>query len=504
MTVLSFAACTTGNSLKPPVHPITPDVENAPNLQLVVQKGATAMKLVNEKNWPQAQVALQAVIEDKDFRNLPVDIQFQTLRTAGRAALYHGPPKLAYGYFARVTSMPQADSNDWLGRLKAADKLGDTADSVSTLTVIVQRWPDRSREFDPRYILNAINEAIQLPPGAALPLLQALYDGHWKLKWDIAPSAAWRDLALLLVEKNRFDEARDVASHVTDVYILIAMRADRRFDALVAANPGEFDIEAAADRELQVFQEAAEKTPGSLELESHLIEALISRQRYEAALAASDAVLSDIRSTNYPSKLFQDYDDENPRFLNLRAIALERVGRWNEAVAQLTAASILYEKYGPNVDELINLADLYSSLSRPDDALSTIGRVGTNISVYGSAQMEAVRLDAAMQLGDSKQVERSLQYLRLHRADAAYTYAAALVVANRLDAAADELVRQLRDTGQRQGALLSVQNYALSPGPPRDMEMDARWRSVISKKNVQEAIRTVGRADSYPRLEDPN
>jgi hypothetical protein len=118
--------------------------------------------------------------------------------------------------------------------------------------------------------------------------------------------------------------------------------------------------------------------------------------------------------------------------------------------------------------------------------------------------MEAVRLNAAVQLGDTKQVERSLEYLRLHRADAAYTYAKALVVANRLDPAADELVRQLLDPRLRQGALLSLQNYAPSPGPPRDMEMDARWRSVIAKNNVQEAIRTAGRADSYLRLESPN
>jgi hypothetical protein len=39
-------------------------------------------------------------------------------------------------------------------------------------------------------------------------------------------------------------------------------------------------------------------------------------------------------------------------------------------------------------------------------------------SPFGAMQLEEVRLDAAYQLGDSKQVERSLQYLRLHRRDA--------------------------------------------------------------------------------------
>jgi hypothetical protein len=86
LAVLSFAACTTGNSTKPTTRSNTTDAQTAQNFAAVIQKRVDAMKLVNEKNWPQAQVALQAVIEDKNFRNLPGDIQFQTLRTAGLVA----------------------------------------------------------------------------------------------------------------------------------------------------------------------------------------------------------------------------------------------------------------------------------------------------------------------------------------------------------------------------------------------------------------------------------
>ncbi len=78
----------------------------------VVQKRADAMRLVKEKNWPQAQVALLAVIQDKNFRSLPEDIQYRTLWTAGRVFADHGQLERGYGYLVRVAAMPQATFED--------------------------------------------------------------------------------------------------------------------------------------------------------------------------------------------------------------------------------------------------------------------------------------------------------------------------------------------------------------------------------------------------------
>jgi hypothetical protein len=113
-----------------------------------------------------------------------------------------------------------------------------------------------------------------------------------------------------------------------------------------------------------------------------------------------------------------------------------------------------------------------------------------------------VTLDAAVQLADEKPIERSLQYLHMHRADAPNTYEEALVIANQLHRAARVLVAQLLDTSERQDALLGVQAFAPTPGTPRDMEIDARHRAVMLRPEVQAAIQKVGRVDSY-RLEAP-
>jgi hypothetical protein len=494
--VLSLIACVPGNPTKS-ADPSTSVAADKAASDVASQQLADANQLLADREWPKALSALKSLIDSKSFSQLNEDLRYRVLMISGRTALDHGPPQLAYGYLIRVTSMRQATDSDWYARLRAAGKLEDKAGTIRALTVLVQRWPDRARQLDPDYILHMVRVAEQLRDGSALPLLQSLYEAHWKQKWDIEPSSSWRDLSLGLLEKGQVREANAVAAHVTDPYVLIAMRADRRFDAVVAANPAQFDIVAAADRAVEAFQAASETTPRSLELKWRLIGALLSRQHYEAALAASDSVLSDIRSTNFPERLFEDFADQQSTFLELRATALERLEHWDEAVAQMSAASLLTEKYSGNVDQIINLGALYCALGRPNECLSALGQLTAKTSAFGDMRVEDVRLDAALQIGDMKQVNRSLSYMRAHRADAPRSYEDALLTANRVDGAAAELIRELLDKYERQDALLSVQIFAPTPDTPRDMALEARRRAMIDRPDVQAAIQTVGRVDSY-------
>lgn len=497
LLALGIDACSSDHLTRPTERPTAAPVTAVPELAKNSDPLAAASTLLAQKNWPQALAALESIIDSKTFNGLAPDVQYRALSTAGEVAAYHGSPRLAYEFLARAIAFPQADSGVWLERLRMAGKLGHDADAVGALAVVMKRWPDRGATLNADYVLEIAREAQHLPSDAALALLQALYDAHWKLQSGLEPSSSWRDMALLLLEKDRMAEANDVAGHITDVYVLIAMRADRRFDRVVAAHSAQFDIEAAAEREFQASQAAAERAPTSLEVRLRVIDSLLRLQHYEAALAASDSILSDIRSTNFPDRLFLDYDEERSWFLNLRSDALQRVGRWDDAVAQLSAASLVPEKYGGNVDQLTNLGDLYCTLQRPKDALSAIDSVSAKPSPYGAMQMESVRADAAYQLGDVKQVDRSLHYLRVHRAEAPGAYEAALIAVGQLDRAAHELVAELVNTTERQDALLSIQTFASAPGTPRDIDLAARRRAVIARPEVQAEIGKVGRIESY-------
>jgi hypothetical protein len=153
LAVLSLAACAADHptkSIQPPVDAAAAD--KTPDSAVAIQQLTKSRQLIADKNWPEAIKALQTIIDAESFGRLPSDIQYSVLMTAGRTALGHGPPKLAFGYLTRATAMPQSDFDDWHGRLRAAEKLGNEADLVSTLTVLIRRWPDRSSQFDPEEV----------------------------------------------------------------------------------------------------------------------------------------------------------------------------------------------------------------------------------------------------------------------------------------------------------------------------------------------------------------
>jgi hypothetical protein len=432
----------------------------------IVQQLADAKKMMAAQNFTHAETTLRSIAASKDFTTLSDDDQHRILENL----------------------------------VNTAAKLRRKDDTAAALTTLVQRWPEQIGELDDHFTLQFLAESHQLSGDKLLPLLQALYGAHWKLKWGIEPSTAWRDLALLLLEKGQLTEAVEVSGHVTDTYVLIAMRADRRFDPVAEAAPAQFDITAAAQRELRGLQAMADKTPNSLELQSHTIEALGNQLHYGAMLAAADAVVSEVTATNYPDKLYQDYDEQYQWILSDRAAALERFGEWDEAVNVLTNSSKLI---GADAGQPLDLASLYCDLGRPKDALSALGQIAQDPNAFGEMQVELVKLDAATQVGDSKQVTRSLRYLAEHRNDSPSTYQAALVLVNQLDKAAELLVTRLHDPGDRLDALESIQTYVEPPETPRRMELDTRWQAVIGRPEVRSAIDKVGRVESY-HLEPPD
>src|SRR5271163_189811 len=323
--------------------------------------------LTEDQKLDQQLADLQRVIGAPAFKSLPSDTQFQDLTAAAKLAFARDQPRTAYEYVVRASDMAQATFDDWLTRLQAAIQLGSESDAVKSLTVMAQRWPDRVANLEFRLVNEVLGESDALPHRERLALFRALYAMHWTLKGDLEPSRLWRELALLLLERGLLREAIDVSTRVTDVYVLVAMRADRRFDAVVTAHPAQFEINAAGERERRALESAADAQPTSLELKSRVIFALFQQQHYAAMLAETDSVLLAIRSTSSPTRLYEDYYAQFEWFLNLRSYALARNGRWDEAAAELAAASA-----SGHTDQLINLGALYCRMGRPKEALAAI------------------------------------------------------------------------------------------------------------------------------------
>ena len=452
----------------------------------------------HSKDFAQQAATLGEIIAAAAFKSLSVDDQYEALMLAARAALYSQQRGLAENYIARVVALPGLGFEDQAGALEQAREMGDWGAAVRGLTSIARQFPERLASVNERTIAQVVYGANFLSRNDKFVLLQALYAAHWTLQWGIEPSSSWRDLTLFLLERHALQQAIDVSVHVTDVYVLIAMHADRRFDAVVAAHPEQFEADAAADREVKTFQALSDAQPKSLALKARVMEALLHQQHYAAMLAASDSVVQEIDSTNFPDKLYDDYVEEHGTYFYLRSIALQREGRWDEAVMQLIEAA-----RDGDVTQILNLANLYCALDRPQEALAIIGPlVPSRTSAYGAMQVEAIKLQAAVELADHEQTSRSLAYLRAHRADAPRAYLYALIVAKQWDQAARFLISMLDDGELRQSILADIQGYPATPDSPTELEIEAQWRSVIARKEVQAAIQKVGRVESY-HLESP-
>jgi beta-barrel assembly-enhancing protease len=497
VAVIGLAACASTGRRQPAADAVEPVSSSKASELAAEQQRLRDIIVFASNHYGRGLAELRDAIAAPAFKSLAVDDQFQAL-TLATAATTPTETTLAHSYLDRAIALPGIGFEDQLATLGLAVNSGYAAAAAKSLTLLARQWPDRLASFDNRLIFRALWLAERVAPGDRLLVLQALYAAHWKVEWDIEPSAYWRDLALLLLEQGSLREAIDVSTHVTEPYVLIGMRADRRFDGIVAAHPEQFEVELAADRELKFFQSLSDEHPKSLALKARVMEALLHEQHYAAMLAASDYAVQEISATNFPDKLYDDYVEEHGSYFYLRSVALQREGLWDEAVAQLVEAG-----HEGDISQLINLASLYCALDRPKEALTVMSPVGpTRTSAYGTMQVEAVRLQSAVELGDRAQLSRSMQYLSSHYADAPRAYLYALMVAKQLDRAAHYLITTLEDKELRQSILPDIQEYLPNPGSKTELEMEARWRSVIARKEVQAAIHKVGRVESY-HLEAP-
>jgi beta-barrel assembly-enhancing protease len=425
------------------------------------------------RHFDEAEAVIQPVIHGKNFGQLPSGEKYRALLTAARLAYTLKQPKLEYESRVRLLALPEATSDDRMSRVNAAARLGDTGELVISLTELMKRNPERLMAADERFVIRVLQDGKkQLPHGSTLPLLQALYAAHWKLKWDQEPSGIWLDLVLMLLERDRLPEAIEVSSHVTDEYGVISMRVDRRFDAITMANPAQFDVDAALTRDLEHIQSAAKRAPKSLMPKKFVIDLLMEQQHYGAALAAADGLIAEIRVRNDAKQWYDDFDDQYAWVLDSRSLALRRVGRWDEGLDQLVAASWVLDKNGQNVSQVINLGALYCDLGKPKEALGSLVLLGTDISSYGRMQEAYVRLDAAAQQADADQTEKWLAFIEERRVDAPRTYEDALLLTGDVESAAKWLIERLEDKDLRSATLLSIQEYTV----PREMARQAELR----------------------------
>jgi len=462
-----------------------------------VQLGRASQR-VAANDWAAAATLFEAVIGSSVFDSLPVARRHAIFTSASGVALQQQDYKLAQNYSMRACSMPNPTVVDWQVRLYASFSLPDMPDAAIALTQIARVWPDEFADVKDDLIFRILGELAKStpPPAESFELMAALYEAHWKIGGFLEPSYTWRDYAIALVERGRLLEAKKVILRIKQPSVLISMRVDRRFAAIATSAPALFDIDKAVDANIATLRELCAQSPRSLRKFVELTYALLNARREEEVLALTESAIQKANDRSNGKSGYDDTNDDLIWVLNNRAIALGRVGRWDEKLELLIRAARRPEKGNLNVSQAINLGELYCELERPKDALFAVVDV-QDTSPYGQLQLEGVRLCAALQLADLEAKEAALKYLKEHQLDSTKTYQGALIEVGDIDAAAMLLIERLRNPRSRSDVLVEIQTYNNPPALPYSAKLRERFQALLARQDVQQAVRKVGKIETF-------
>jgi len=484
----------TSYSLSYDPHPAasTKDVDKAE--AALRESGELAQKGEADK----ATQALQALLNMPGYPSLSAEQRHAALFLAAALAFDRRDWPQALDYLRQSSLMDDATVDDWDLRFRAAVAQESPTDAALALTEITRRWPDKLRAMDDELVARAVANTPRTG-SVRFGLLKSLYDAHYVPPSGFDLSWWWLELGRRQLERGDTEAAVAPLKAVRLPHAMIQILADNRF-APVRAQLGPMDVAAAARRNVEATHAASARSPREIQPFLMYVDALLDMQRSDEALAELDAVIARVAGSKDHGG-YSDYGRSYPWVLDMRSRALQALGRWDEAVAQLIEASHLQERSSENVSQVINLAGLYNQLGRPRDALDALAAlVAGNQSPYGRAQVANESLSAALQMGNQDEAERQLAYLKEHQADSPRTYQVALVHANRLDEAAALLMSRLANPDQRSDALMDLQDYVHGADTARDREFMRVWHEIRARPDVAAAIGKVGSIGTYPVL----
>jgi len=453
-------------------------------------------KLVKKGNFAAAGERLPAFMQTDGYRGLGSQQKRAALLMSGFLAEERNEHAKALVFLKGACAYSEADETDWGIRLAAASGSEDNADAALALTRLASRWPKSLADVKDAVFFKTLRKAPTAGTGRYELFLALQASGYAPDDSDL--SWVWRELAALQIERGELEAARRTIGKITQPMVLVDVLADNRFSQVREEPGAALDVLASAERLVDQGRAKAANAMDTLEPTSEYCEALMRVGRYQQALDVLDARMLELRKRG-GAKAYKDGEHRYVWLLDLRSRLLSRLGRLDEAVGQMEAASHMAETPGGNVSQVINLADLYTGIGRAKDARTALdGLKVENMTPFGKVQAEKVRLVAAIQLGDQDSAEAALKFVEAHQSDDPTGYVRSLLQAGRTDNAAREYIRQLSDPDLRRDALREAQAYDTRPSTPLDEELDRRWASLLQRPDVLAAIARIGRTTHFP------
>jgi tetratricopeptide (TPR) repeat protein len=469
----------------------------APDLQALAER-ALELATAGSDDLPEARRLLGNLRADARFDEQPLDFRAAALRLAGFVEASQEQSAPAAALFQQAIALQDTESDVWYWLSWAQLDLGEMDAAARSVARIFRRWPEAIDTIDDDHLWRLTEPTV--PEAARVELLQAMFDSGWQR--EALGGASHFHFQLALIRANQGDTAalRRIVPGIRDPLVVVRMLGDKRFDAVVDPEDRAFDPKAAAERQVKALQAQVRRSPDRLDVLVKLQGALLTLGRFQDVITLGEDVQAALDAAPRDAAPYKDPEDHLPWVLNQHANALDGLGRFDEAVALLESASRLEEWGEPNVNQALNLAELYASLGRADEALAASARAGSSLSDYGRMVKAMIEHRAQLARGDTAAAAKLLDYLRDNRTVAEALVLWALVEAEDLDAAAASLVAQLDSPAERADAMMLLHDLRELPAKPGEQASRANWARLRARPDVQAALARVGRivkADVY-------
>lgn len=361
---------------------------------------------------------------------------------------------------------------------------------IDGLPVLVQDW--RAAWVWP--MVRAVEDDETL----SLALLSRLITVDWQDKTAKASASGWRlKLATRQAEMKNYSAVRDTVEPLDDLETLLAVAVDRRFEPVWAEmqEAERFDWLALIRSELALHRREMEADPKSLSAIVLVADDLRALGRYEEAIG----LLQGARARLGETGAFEDRDRYANWLLNNLAYALNEAGRpaeadvvWKEAVAEGAAQ-------GDKISQYVNYAGFLNRNGRSAEAVALLESADRETaSPIGKAFQES-GLICALARTDPVRANRMMDALLAHWEDHPPAVSGALICMDRLDAAADIMVRRLASTKHRSEALrAAVITLPDATDTDWDRTLAVRREAVLARPEVARALDAAGRRLTLP------
>lgn len=453
-----------------------------------------AQSLYDERNRESAGRLLDGVLRDPGFEALPRADRRLAWSVRARVDMTAMRFDRASERLRRAIEADDSDPDVWYWLALSEYNRGQHAAAAGAFTELAERWPELLANIDADEVYR-LQAALPEDSPERLAFLQALFDARWDDPGG-DPSFLWYHLARMRLMRGEIDAARAATRRIVQPGAIIAMRSDRRFDPIVDREAWAFNPGRAAERAVDALRAKVDGRPDDLDAKVQFTYALLTAGDHAGTIRLVDAALA--------APAPKDGDDAEGRqeaqawLLNNRAVALYRLGRAEEALADMERARRLTDTNGPNVSQTLNLGEMHCAFGRAEDARRVAGAIeGDRISEYGRMFQARVRLCAAWLAQDANGMRRAFETIRKGRTHAETIHLEALVMLGRLDEAAQALIALLDSPKERAAVLQALQQYREVAPTPTLARLRAQRDALLARDDVKAAIERVGRRERY-------